>query len=298
MEIEREKLFLSETPDRQIAKSTDEKVERVHIYRVNRDSKQAGEDIVVKELPLTIMLNGRELVTLLCSPANLKYLAIGFLLSEGLLRGRNDIKSIIDDEQRGIVRVETVADLNGEEEQVFKRIITPGCGRGAAFYSSADAVGMREVKSELQVNGAEILELMTLFHHLSETYRSTGGVHSAALCDNKTLNIFSEDIGRHNAIDKIFGQCIWEGISTNNQIVLTSGRISSEIVIKIARNNIPVLASKSAPTNTAVKLADLLGITLIGFVRGTRMNVYSHHQRIVSDAWDCINARLDKTIKL
>jgi FdhD protein len=277
-------LFLPETPDRQSVKSADEKVEKVDIYRVTRDSKQAGEDIVVKELPLTILLNGRELVTLLCSPANLKYLAIGFLLSEGLLRGRNDIKSITDDEQRGIVRVETVTDLNGEEEQVFKRIITPGCGRGAAFYSSADAVGMREVKSELQDNGAEILELMTLFQHLSETYRATGGVHSAALCDNKSLNIFSEDIGRHNAIDKIFGQCLWEGISTNNQIVLTSGRISSEIVIKIARNNIPVLASKSAPTNTAVKLADLLGITLIGFVRGTRMNVYSHHQRIVSDA--------------
>jgi FdhD protein len=277
-------LFLPETPDRQLVKSTDEKVEKVNIYRVTRDSKQAGEDIVVKELPLTILLNGRELVTLLCSPANLKYLAIGFLLSEGLLRSRNDIKSIIDDEQRGIVRIETVTDLHGEEEQVFKRIITPGCGRGAAFYSSADAVGMNEVKSELQVNGDEILELMTQFQHLSETYRSTGGVHSAALCDNKSLNIFSEDIGRHNAIDKIFGQCLWEGISTDNHIILSSGRISSEIVIKIARNNIPVLASKSAPTNTAVKLADLLGITLIGFVRGTRMNVYSHHQRIVSDA--------------
>ena len=277
-------MFLPETPDRQLVKSTDEKVEKVNIYRVTHDSKQAGEDIVVKELPLTILLNGRELVTLLCSPANLKYLAIGFLLSEGLLRSRNDIKSIIDDEQRGIVRIETVTDLHGEEEQVFKRIITPGCGRGAAFYSSADAVGMNEVKSELQVNGDEILELMTQFQRLSETYRSTGGVHSAALCDNKTLNIFSEDIGRHNAIDKIFGQCLWEGISTNNQIILSSGRISSEIVIKIARNNIPVLASKSAPTNTAVKLADLLGITLIGFVRGTRMNVYSHHQRIVSDA--------------
>jgi len=276
-------LFLPETPDRQLVKSTDEKVEKVNIYRVTRDSKQAGEDIVVKELPLTILLNGRELVTLLCSPANLKYLAIGFLLSEGLLRSRNDIKSIIDDEQRGIVRIETVTDLHGEEEQVFKRIITPGCGRGAAFYSSADAVGMNEVKSELQVNGDEILELMTQFQRLSETYRSTGGVHSAALCDNKSLNIFSEDIGRHNAIDKIFGQCLWEGISTDNHIILSSGRISSEIVIKIARNNIPVLASKSAPTNTAVKLADLLGITLIGFVRGTRMNVYSHHQRIVSN---------------
>ena len=283
MQNERGKL-LAESPDGQLFKSADENIEKVDIYRVNRDSKQASEDIVVKELPLTILLNGRELVTLLCSPANLKYLAIGFLLSEGLLHSRNDIKRIIDDGKRGIVRVETVTDLNGEEEQVFKRIITPGCGRGAAFYSAADAVGMNEVKSDLQVNGAEILELMSHFQQRSETYRSTGGVHSAALCDKKNLNVFSEDIGRHNAIDKIFGQCIWEGISTNNQIILTSGRISSEIVIKIARNNVPVLASKSAPTDTAVKLADLLGITLVGFVRGTRMNVYSHHQRIVSGA--------------
>jgi FdhD protein len=281
MQTERGKLFVAESPDCQLVKSADENVERVAIYRIDRDSKQAGEDIVVKELPLTILLNGRELVTLLCSPANLKYLAIGFLLSEGLLHSRNDIKSIIDDEQRGVVRVETVTDLNGEEEQVFKRIITPGCGRGAAFYSAADAAGMNGVKSDLQVTGAEILGLMNQFQHRSETYRSTGGVHSAALCDNNILNVFSEDIGRHNAIDKIFGQCLWEGISTNNQIILTSGRISSEIVIKIARNNVPILASKSAPTNTAVKLADLLGITLIGFVRGTRMNVYSHHQRIV-----------------
>ena len=284
MQNERGKLFVAESPGCQLVKSADEKVERVNIYRVDRDSKQAGEDIVVKELPLTIVLNGRELVTLLCLPANLKYLAIGFLLSEGLLRNRNDIKSIIDDEQRGIVRIETITDLNGEEEQVFKRIITPGCGRGAAFYSAADAAGMNEVKSELQVNGAEILELMSNFQHRSETYRSTGGVHSAALCDNKNLNVFSEDIGRHNAIDKIFGQCLWEGIPTTDQIILTSGRISSEIVIKIARNNVPILASKSAPTNTAVKLADLLGITLIGFVRGTRMNVYSQHRRIISDA--------------
>jgi FdhD protein len=276
--------LLAESPDGQLFKSADENISKVDIYRVNRDSKQAGEDIVVRELPLTILLNGRELVTLLCSPANLKYLAIGFLLSEGLLHSRNDIKRIIDDGKRGIVRVETVTDLNGEEEQVFKRIITPGCGRGAAFYSAADAVGMNEVKSGLQVSGAEILELMSHFQQRSETYRSTGGVHSAALCDKKNLNVFSEDIGRHNAIDKIFGQCIWEGISTNNQIILTSGRISSEIVIKIARNNVPVLASKSAPTDTAVKLADMLGITLVGFVRGMRMNVYSHHQRIVSDA--------------
>jgi len=124
MQNEMGKLFVAESPGCQLVKSADEKVERVNIYRVDRDSKQAGEDIVVKELPLTIVLNGRELVTLLCSPANLKYLAIGFLLSEGLLRNRNDIKSIIDDGRRGIVRVETFMDLEGKEEQVFKRIIT------------------------------------------------------------------------------------------------------------------------------------------------------------------------------
>jgi FdhD protein len=121
---------------------------------------------------------------------------------------------------------------------------------------------------------------MNLFQHRSDTFRSTGGVHSAALCDKKNLNIFCEDIGRHNAIDKIFGRCLWEGISTTNQFILTSGRVSSEIVIKMARSNIPVLASKSAPTGTAIRLAETLGITLIGFVRGTRMNVYSNHQRI------------------
>ena len=283
MQIKRGKL-LAKSPDCPSVEPANEKVERVDIYRVNGDGKQAGEDIVVKEMPLTILLNGRELVTLLCSPANLKYLAIGFLLSEGLLHGKSDIKRIIADEQRGIVRVETATDLNGEEEQVFKRIITPGCGRGAALYSAADAVGMNEVKSELLVNGIEILDLMSKFQHRSETYRSTGGVHSAALCDNKSLNVFSEDIGRHNAIDKIFGQCIWEGISTNNQIILTSGRISSEIVIKIARNNIPVLASKSAPTDTAVKLADLLGVYPDRFCSRNAHECLSHHQRIVTES--------------
>jgi FdhD protein len=221
------------------------------------------------------------LVTLLCSPANLNYLSIGFLLSEGLLNSKYDIKTITVDGQRGIAHVETVTDLVGQEEQVFKRIITPGCGRGAAFYSAADATGMKAVNSGLRVTGAEILELMIQFQQRSETYKSTGGVHNAALCDNKKVIVFSEDIGRHNAIDKIFGQCLWERISTSNQLILTSGRVSSEIVIKIARNNVPVLASKSAPTSTAIKLADSLGITLIGFVRGTRMNVYSHNQRIV-----------------
>ena len=271
---------MSGSSSSQFVESSDEDVEKVTIYRVTLDSKQASEDVVVRELPLTIILNGRELVTLLCSPANLKYLAIGFLFSEGLINCKNDIKRITVNESKGIAHIETITDLGGEEEQVFKRIITPGCGRGAAFYSAADAVGMNEVESKLKITGAEILDLMKQFQLRSETYRSTGGVHSAALCNKKEVLLFSEDIGRHNAIDKIFGQCLWEGIPTDNQLIFTSGRVSSEIVIKIARNNVPILASKSAPTSTSIKLANSLGVTLIGFVRGTRMNVYSNDQRI------------------
>jgi len=254
-------------------------IEKVVIHRVTSDSKETAEDIIVREFPLTILLNGQELVTLLCSPADLKYLAIGFLYSEGLLQSKENIKRVIVDETKGVVRVETKGIELADTDAVFKRLITPGCGRGASFYSAADT-GLEKVESSLTVSGTEIFDLMKTFQHRSLIFRTTGGVHSAALCDNRNTLIFSEDIGRHNAIDKIFGQCLDRNISTNDRIILTSGRVSSEIIVKVARRQVPLLVSKSAPTSSGVKLAQELGITLIGFVRGTRMNVYTHDQRV------------------
>ena len=256
-------------------------VEKVAIHYVTPEGKQAAEDIVVREFPLTIMLNDLELVTLLCSPADLKHLALGFLFSEGLLKTRDDVKRVTVDERKGVVRVETGADMAAEGEAVFKRLITPGCGRGASFYSAADT-GLEKVESGLTVTAAEIFELMKQFQRRSLVFRTTGGVHSAALCDNRNILIFNEDIGRHNAIDKIFGQCFDRGLPVQERIILTSGRISSEIVVKVARRKLPVLVSKSAPTNAGVKLADELGITLVGFVRGARMNVYTHDGRVTA----------------
>lgn len=257
-------------------------IERFPILRITEQGRSQGEDIITKEFPLTIILNNQELVTLLCLPTDLKYLAIGFLSSEGLLKSKDEIKKIIVDKQRGVVRVETEADEGLASELLFKRIITSGCGRGASFYSAADVKEQAKVESQIRISAPEVFALVNEFQHRSQVYRATGGVHSAALCDTKDILLFSEDIGRHNAIDKIFGECILRDIPTDERIIITSGRISSEILLKIAKRNIPILISKSAPTNLGVGLAADLGVTLIGFVRGKRMNVYTDGWRVVA----------------
>jgi len=133
------------------------------------------------------------------------------------------------------------------------------------------------------ISTSEILALVRESRHRSSIYRMTGGVHSAALCDRKHILVFADDIGRHNAIDKIFGQCLLENIPIGENIILTSGRISSEILLKVAKRKIPMIISKSAPTDLGVRLAEDLGITLIGFARGRRMNVYAHDRRMVTN---------------
>jgi FdhD protein len=254
-------------------------VEKISVLKLTDESRLNTEDIVAREFPLTIMLDDHELVTLLCSPSDLRYLAVGFLYSEGLINGKEDIKRVIVDDVRGVARVETTGE-RVDSGEIFKRFISSGCGRGASFYNSTDASGLAKIDSSLMVAVDAIVLLLKEFQHRSEIFRTTGGVHSAALCDQTHILVFSEDVGRHNAVDKVFGRCLMEGISTADRIVATSGRISSEILVKVARRNIPVLASKSAPTDLGVKLAKSLGVTLIGFVRGKRMNVYANEWRL------------------
>ena len=261
---------------------TDE-VKKFTIQRVTEQGKSEVEDVVVREFPLTIVLNNQELVTLLCTPKDLKYLAVGFLSSEGLIGNKEEIKKIILDDRRGVVRVETEEGQEIGADFLFKRLITSGCGRGAAFFSAADATNQARVESQMKISAREVFALAKEFQHRSQVYRATGGVHSAALCDPKGILIFSEDIGRHNAIDKIFGECLLKAIPTDDRIVITSGRVSSEVLLKTTKRNIPIVISKSAPTDLAVDLAVDLGITLIGFVRGRRMNVYADGWRVTGE---------------
>jgi len=261
---------------------TDE-VKGLTMVRVTEQGRGEVEDVVAREFPFTIILDNQELVTLLCTPKDLKYLAVGFLSSEGLIRNRGEVRKIILDDRRGVVRVETEGDKGVATDLLFKRLITSGCGRGASFYSAADTTNQARVESQMKISVPEVFALTKEFQHRSQVYRATGGVHSAALCDAKGILIFAEDIGRHNAIDKIFGECILKDIPTGDRIIITSGRVSSEILLKIAKRNIPILISKSAPTDLAVDLAADLGVTLIGFVRGRRMNVYADGWRVIEE---------------
>jgi FdhD protein len=258
----------------------DSEIENVNILRLTEDGRENIEDIVVREFPFTIILNNEELVTMLCSPTNLDHLAVGFLFSEGFLESKDEIKNVLVDENRGIVRVNTKEDKNLNNDFLFKRMITSGCGRGASFYHAADAENREQIKSERKISTGQVLMLMKEFQQKSAVFRETGGVHSAALCDTDNILVFMEDIGRHNAIDKIFGKCVMENIPTEDRIVVTSGRISSEILLKVSRRDIPIIISKSAPTNLGVRLANELGMTLLGFARGKRVNAYTNDWRI------------------
>ena len=179
----------------------------------------------------------------------------------------------------GTARIE-IEGCNGTDRSFStRRLIASGCGGAATFYSIADAITPR-IKSPLKISPEEVFTLVKEFQRNSQLYLATHGAHSAALADTKDILIFGEDIGRHNAIDKVFGKCLLEDIPTSDRIVISSGRISSEILHKVAKRGIPIIVSISVPTSLGLKTADKLGITLIGSVRGKKMNVYTNNWRV------------------
>lgn len=251
----------------------------VDVLRINRDRKENLRDLVTDEVPLTIELEGKELVTLLCSPDNLRGLSLGFLYSSGLIRSVNDIENIVIDNQNLICRIE-LKNKDLPSELVFKRLYTSGCGKGVFFYNALDLMHRKVKRGDFKINAGKITELMKTFQKSSLTFRKTGGVHSAALSNGEDIIVFKEDIGRHNALDKVIGEALMKDLDMKDLIVLTSGRITSEIVFKVQKMGSPFLISRSAPTDQAIKVAREGNLTLVGFARGPRMNIYTAKDRV------------------
>ncbi|OPY61505.1 MAG: formate dehydrogenase accessory protein [Syntrophorhabdaceae bacterium PtaU1.Bin034] len=238
--------------------------------RFSGDGWSAGPMNVPLEKEITVYVNLRELVTILCSPTKLNFLVLGFLRSEGIIRDMNDVlmMRVCDEESEVDVRL-----TNPDFQLPAKRRLTSGCGGGATFTMQA-----QKVESDLVVTPAEILARMKQLQGHIE--RLSGGMHASALADPKELLLVTEDIGRHNTLDKIQGGCLLKGLSTRDRMVLTTGRISSEMLLKAARMQVPVLASRHSPTESAVALARDLGIALVGRATVSRMTVYTHPERL------------------
>ncbi|MHB8156541.1 MAG: formate dehydrogenase accessory sulfurtransferase FdhD [Desulfocucumaceae bacterium] len=241
------------------------------------------EDMVVREAPFTLFLNDEELVTLVCTPDGLKELATGFLCSEGFLHKIEDLKNIKINSDDGFIWAETASPVP-LRENFLKRYITTCCGKGrASFYFINDAKDLKPIEpSNFRIAVETVTNLSSKLEERAGLFRSTGGAHGAALCSPEEILAHYEDIGRHNAVDKILGHCFLGEIPLSDKVMVISGRVSSEILIKVARMGVPFLISRSAPTDLALEMADYLGITVAGFARGDRVNIYTHPERITS----------------
>ncbi len=226
-----------------------------------------------EEIALTLYVDRAELATMLCTPEKLNFLIAGFLRSEGLIETLNDIAlmRVCDEEQVADVRLMRPRMLGS------KRILTSGCGGGVTFDEGSD---VSTVASSLLVSPAQILGRMRQMLQAFGGRAEQGGTHVSALSDGEELLVVSRDVGRHNTLDKIWGQCLFQSIQTAGRMLLTTGRLSSEMVVKSAKMGVPVAVSINSPTSRAVELGRKLGITLVGYARGSRLSVYSHPERL------------------
>jgi FdhD protein len=251
-----------------------EPYKQIRTVKIRNNSAEEVLDLVAVEKRVSIAVNGKNVLSLYCTPAMVRELVAGLVHNEGLIEGAWCAEHI------SIVYGEEIKVDIPSSGKVFEgeRTVTSGCAGGIQLVRERPG----EKISDTVVFHADALRtLYREFQQRSDNYKMTGGVHSAALSEAEQMLVFAEDIGRHNAVDKVIGYCLLESIPFKGKLMMVSGRLSSEIVLKCLRCNIPVLVSRAAPTTLAVEIAGAAGLTLIGFMRGDRMNVYSGMQRIV-----------------
>jgi FdhD protein len=249
--------------------------------RITKNRCRHARVAVVREIPLTIFLNDREIITLLCTGAHIESLAVGFLKSEGMLQHLSNLQKVEKGTDGQTVRVYTNEPTEMAEKLFGKRTLTSGCGKGTIFYNVLDSLQSQPVKNQVSIRVDQVRKLMTELHKRSELYRLSRGVHNCGLATIKKFLLFRADIGRHNAVDMIMGECFLQEMDTSDKILITTGRITSEILIKAAKMKIPMLISRSAATSLSLDLAHKLNMTVIGYVRGGSILAYTGGENLI-----------------
>ena len=237
---------------------------------------------VVEERPLTIFLNGQEIVTAMTIGDYPEYLALGFLRNQGMLSVEEDVTAVDYDEDLETVIVRTKSQTT-YEEKLQKKTRTSGCAVGTVFGDMME--GLENVSlPTTQVRTSWLYALSATINRTPSLYLEAGAIHGTVLCHQDKPLVYMEDVGRHNAVDKIAGWMLAEGVTGEDKIMYTTGRLTSEMVIKCALMGIPVLASRSGFTAWGVDIARQVGLTVIGRMRGHRFQCLSGNERLLRDA--------------
>jgi FdhD protein len=242
-------------------------------YEYRQNWRRKSDELIV-EAKLTIFVNGVEVASIMCSPQEQDYLALGYLKNEGFLDNLEDVEHIHTSEDGCCLDVW----LKHEVHLPERKIITSGCGDGVTFHDTFEDI--HPLHDDLQIEPEKIFTLFNQLHRKDSLHARTGGVHTAGLADGKKLLFVTEDVGRHNTIDKLEGYCLLNGIETEGRMLFTTGRVSSEMLRKAAVMGCPIIASRNSPTSMSVVLAQTWKITLVGYVRRSSMRVYTHPDRL------------------
>jgi FdhD protein len=249
------------------------------VMRVKAGIPEQGTATVATEVPLTIMAGETEIATLACSPGNLREFVYGFLFTSGFIQTTGDVLSFTLDETRWVAYV-TLKQVP-DPALLVKRLFTSGCGRGVMFSNVVELAGRCPLENSSILAGSAIPVLMRWLANASPLHKESGGVHTAALSIRGGIpEIFFDDVGRHNAVDKVTGAGLLSGAGFASSALLLSGRISSEILFKARRSGIPIIISLGSVTHQTVLLARSMGLTVAGFARGESFTVYANEQRI------------------
>ena len=265
---------------------------KIKIFKIRKNQKEEIDDIVLYESPIDLYVNSEPIVNIICLPKDLKELSIGFLFSIGIINSIDDVKEINVHELENSVHVVLNERIEFNVEQLdinpVSRVIDTTCGIPSPWRKtikkSLDEAHIKEAlksKGNVKLKSTVIFSAIKKMQSSTPLYRETGGCHGAAIFDfDGNLLGVKEDVGRHNAIDKVIGELLLKEHSFENVFLTSTGRLTADSVLKAIRAKIPIVASFSAALESGIRLAFAYGITLIGFARGGRMNIYTHPQRI------------------
>ena len=237
---------------------------------------------VVNERPLTLYLNKQEVVTMMTIGDQPDILALGYLLNQNMLKNDDEVTSIDYDEDLGVVVVRTPHETNFEDK-MKKKVRTSGCAQGTIFGDVIDAFDTIKLGNEAQLKTSWLYELTKKINTVPSLYLKAGAIHGCVLCEQDKPLVYMEDVGRHNAVDKVAGWMFQNKINPDNKMFYTTGRLTSEMVIKTVMMGIPILVSRSGFTAWGVELARKANLTLIGRARGKRFVALSGDHRIEFD---------------